>query len=266
MPVGEQRRRIRDMQRTICTQTVDKWAADFLEELDATRRKNERLRRKRISVGTTAAVRAAYGRAKRRLLLFDYDGTLAGPASPSRGRRADARTTRPAAQTLRGPGQPGRHQQRPRPRDARTVVRLNAPVARGRARRILQGGGSLAQEPPLRGVGRRAADAPATVRRQDAPRPAGDEADGAGMALPPERRLARLAPGAAARQSPRAALLPAQTANHAGRQGRGDQVPRLHERARRSNGSSPPNGTTSSWPSATTRPTTTCSVRCRPKP
>lgn len=77
MPVGEQRRRIRDMQRTICTQTVDKWAADFLEELDATRRKNERLRRKRISVGTTAAVRAAYGRAKRRLLLFDYDGTLA---------------------------------------------------------------------------------------------------------------------------------------------------------------------------------------------
>lgn len=77
MPVGEQRRRIRDMQRTICTQTVDKWAADFLEELEATRRKNERLRRKRISVGTTAAVRAAYGRAKRRLLLFDYDGTLA---------------------------------------------------------------------------------------------------------------------------------------------------------------------------------------------
>ncbi len=77
MPVGEQRRRIRDMQRTICTQTVDKWAADFLEELDATRWKNERLRRKRISVGTTAAVRAAYGRAKRRLLLFDYDGTLA---------------------------------------------------------------------------------------------------------------------------------------------------------------------------------------------
>ena len=59
------------------------------------------------------------------------------PASPSRGRRADARTARPAAQTLRGPGQPGRHQQRPRPRDTRTVVRRAAPVARGRARRVL---------------------------------------------------------------------------------------------------------------------------------
>ena len=78
MPVEEQLRRIERMQAVISTQTVNKWAADFMKELADVCRRNEAVRRKRLTSETVAAeIVGPYRRAKRRLLLFDYDGTLA---------------------------------------------------------------------------------------------------------------------------------------------------------------------------------------------
>ena len=78
MPVEEQLRRIERMQAVVSTQTVNKWAADFMKELADVCRRNEAVRRKRLTSETVATeIVGPYRRAKRRLLLFDYDGTLA---------------------------------------------------------------------------------------------------------------------------------------------------------------------------------------------
>ena len=54
-----------------------KWAADFVSEWSDTCRKNEQLRKKRISAGIIGAIKMKYNQAKQRLTLLDYDGTLA---------------------------------------------------------------------------------------------------------------------------------------------------------------------------------------------
>lgn len=77
MPVSEQMRRLKRMQAIISVRTVDKWAADFMHELGDTCRKNEHFRQKRLSAATLAALRLRYAQAGRRLILLDYDGTLA---------------------------------------------------------------------------------------------------------------------------------------------------------------------------------------------
>lgn len=77
MPEEEQRRRIGRMQEVISTATVDRWAADFIGGLTDTIRKNEELRKKKLSAPVMASIREAYGKARKRLILLDYDGTLA---------------------------------------------------------------------------------------------------------------------------------------------------------------------------------------------
>ena len=77
MPVEEQMTRLKRMQSIISVQTVDKWAADFIHELGDTCTKNEQFRQKRLSAATIASLRLRYNQAGRRLILLDYDGTLA---------------------------------------------------------------------------------------------------------------------------------------------------------------------------------------------
>lgn len=77
MPEQEQLKRLQHMQKIISVQTVNKWAADFVSEWSDTCRKNEQLRKKRISVGIIGAIKMKYNQAKQRLILLDYDGTLA---------------------------------------------------------------------------------------------------------------------------------------------------------------------------------------------
>lgn len=77
MPEEEQKQRLRAMQAVISTQTVDKWAADFVSEMKDTYGKNEELRRKRLSVSASVSIKVNYNRAGKRLILLDYDGTLA---------------------------------------------------------------------------------------------------------------------------------------------------------------------------------------------
>lgn len=77
MPVEEQKERLRRMQNILSVQTVNKWASDFINEWDDTCLKNEQLRRKRISKEITDDIRIKYNRTRQRLILLDYDGTLA---------------------------------------------------------------------------------------------------------------------------------------------------------------------------------------------
>lgn len=65
------------MQAVIYFQTVDKWASDFVRELNEISRKNEAFRLKQITTSDMAAIKLRYDKARTRLILLDYDGTLA---------------------------------------------------------------------------------------------------------------------------------------------------------------------------------------------
>lgn len=77
MPEEEQKRRLRSMQAIISRQTVDKWAADFVSAMKETYNKNEELRRKKLSNTDIVSMQVKYAQAGKRLILLDYDGTLA---------------------------------------------------------------------------------------------------------------------------------------------------------------------------------------------
>lgn len=77
MPAEEQLRRLQNMQKIISTQTVDKWAADFTDEWNDICRKNISFRKKQITANAIGSIKQEYNRAKKRLILLDYDGTLA---------------------------------------------------------------------------------------------------------------------------------------------------------------------------------------------
>lgn len=66
------------MQQVISRQTVDKWAMDFVVELQEIRRRNDELYQKTIQPQNFDAIKSAYLRAHRRLIVLDYDGTLVG--------------------------------------------------------------------------------------------------------------------------------------------------------------------------------------------
>ena len=77
MPEQEQMKRLECMQKVISLQTVNKWAADFVSEWNDTCLKNDHLRKKRMSIKAISLIKQNYDKAKQRLILLDYDGTLA---------------------------------------------------------------------------------------------------------------------------------------------------------------------------------------------
>jgi trehalose 6-phosphate synthase/phosphatase len=77
MPVKEQRKRMISMQALISEQTVEQWAKDFIEELQQVRDKNVSLHRKIVGRDNFVQIKVAYDNARKRLILLDYDGTLA---------------------------------------------------------------------------------------------------------------------------------------------------------------------------------------------
>lgn len=77
MPVKEQRKRMISMQALISEQTVEQWAKDFIEELQQVRDKNVSLHRKIVGLDNFVQIKVAYDNARKRLILLDYDGTLA---------------------------------------------------------------------------------------------------------------------------------------------------------------------------------------------
>lgn len=77
MPFEEQMRRLDNMQKVVSTQTVNKWASDFMHEWQATIDRNLMMEKKTITTNTKLEMERLYRVAHTRLILLDYDGTLA---------------------------------------------------------------------------------------------------------------------------------------------------------------------------------------------
>jgi len=78
MPVNEQLKRLKRMQAIISKQTVQKWAGDFIEELTRINLRNNLGNDKLLDLVKIKSIKDKYKKAKNRLLLLDYDGTLVG--------------------------------------------------------------------------------------------------------------------------------------------------------------------------------------------
>jgi len=90
MPVEEQKRRNRPMIARLKRYTVDRWAEDFLTQLEAARRDRPSYRVHRLADARRKLLLDAFGAGKQRLLLLDYDGTLVGFAGRAEGAEPDA--------------------------------------------------------------------------------------------------------------------------------------------------------------------------------
>lgn len=90
MPVEEQMERIEAMQEIISAQNVKQWASDFIEELKEVREKNVALSKKIVKKDSLKKIKEAYDKARKRLIMLDYDGTLV----PFRKRPEDAFPTK----------------------------------------------------------------------------------------------------------------------------------------------------------------------------
>ncbi|MCE5203580.1 MAG: bifunctional alpha,alpha-trehalose-phosphate synthase (UDP-forming)/trehalose-phosphatase [Actinomycetia bacterium] len=76
MDEPEARTRNALMQRRLRRYTVAKWAAEFLGALESAKTEQAGLDARRLDPEQQEALISAYRKARRRLLLFDYDGTL----------------------------------------------------------------------------------------------------------------------------------------------------------------------------------------------
>ncbi|MBN2512916.1 MAG: bifunctional alpha,alpha-trehalose-phosphate synthase (UDP-forming)/trehalose-phosphatase [Sedimentisphaerales bacterium] len=107
MPEAEQERRNRLMQNRLSRYTVRRWARDFLDSLEAIKEKQKTIRSHKFNPRIQRMLAERYRTAEQRLLLLDYDGTLAPFASRPEQARPDAellslltQLTRPRANTV----------------------------------------------------------------------------------------------------------------------------------------------------------------------
>ena len=77
MPEAEKKERLHKMQERISTQDVKKWAKDFVKELQSIKAQNKEILQKVVGKRQLNQIKGAYDDAASRLLLLDYDGTLA---------------------------------------------------------------------------------------------------------------------------------------------------------------------------------------------
>ena len=77
MPLEEKITRCARMQRMLAENSVDKWAAKFLSYLDSAHAKNSAILARRMNSEDLKKIRYEYRSAQRRLIMLDYDGTLA---------------------------------------------------------------------------------------------------------------------------------------------------------------------------------------------
>jgi trehalose 6-phosphate synthase/phosphatase len=76
MPKEEQLRKLKIMQRSISKKSVNKWAGDFVKELETIKLRNDNLNSERIDSQSKNLMQTDYRNSKRRLFILDYDGTL----------------------------------------------------------------------------------------------------------------------------------------------------------------------------------------------
>jgi len=78
------------MQKIVSKHTVNKWANDFVTELQVIKQKNDELNTERLDDETFLKIQKAYQSASKSLFILDYDGTLA----PFRSRPEEAVPTK----------------------------------------------------------------------------------------------------------------------------------------------------------------------------
>ncbi len=76
MSVAEQHRRMRMMQKRLKEYDVTRWVTDFLDQLDAVKMEQEKLKTKYVNESVLNKIIQHYQKSRKRLLLLDYDGTL----------------------------------------------------------------------------------------------------------------------------------------------------------------------------------------------
>lgn len=77
MPEEEKETRLRKMQKHISLYDVKKWANDFVVELQSIKTQNKEILQKIVGKKQLNQIKSSYDDANSRLLLLDYDGTLA---------------------------------------------------------------------------------------------------------------------------------------------------------------------------------------------
>jgi len=76
MPKKEQRERLKSMQRRLSLYTVQRWAADFIHELNRSKQAQMQQNNKLLRPDTEKKIVKLFKQSKKRLILLDYDGTL----------------------------------------------------------------------------------------------------------------------------------------------------------------------------------------------
>lgn len=76
MDEDDKMRRMKKMQQRISTQTVKKWAGDFVGELESIKNQNIGINKKVITQNKLNFLKKDYDKATSRLIVLDYDGTL----------------------------------------------------------------------------------------------------------------------------------------------------------------------------------------------
>jgi trehalose 6-phosphate synthase/phosphatase len=76
MPNTEKRQRLMAMRRRISSYTVQRWAADFLEQLHDIKQYQGEQGEKILTQQDEASIQAKFTRANKRLFILDYDGTI----------------------------------------------------------------------------------------------------------------------------------------------------------------------------------------------
>jgi trehalose 6-phosphate synthase/phosphatase len=76
MPEPEQRERLDILQKRLERFTVLRWADDFIAELEKIKGTQRELEERKLDPGTAKKMIEGYGRARKSLLLLDYDGTM----------------------------------------------------------------------------------------------------------------------------------------------------------------------------------------------
>lgn len=76
MTEEEKKTRMEKMRKILSKQTVNKWAFDFTTEMGIIRDKNTLLQNKKIGDDSLVEIKELYRKAKKRLIILDYDGTL----------------------------------------------------------------------------------------------------------------------------------------------------------------------------------------------
>jgi len=101
MPKREQRQRMLAMQRRISRYTVQRWAADFMQELAKSKETQSGHSGKILSSEEKEMLREDFKHAKRRAIFLDYDGTLTNfVSSPEPGKAAPSRSLKKLLQEL----------------------------------------------------------------------------------------------------------------------------------------------------------------------